>query len=287
MEKEKWICNLSIYDLFIYNLRLKSEITDSHPQILKSSHPQINMKLFGLIGHPLGHSFSKNYFTEKFEREGIDARYELFDIDDIALLPEILKDECLVGLNVTIPYKERVIPHLDALDERAAEVGAVNVVRIVRDGEHILLTGSNSDVVGFRESIRPLLKPHHKKALILGTGGASKAVVYGLKELNIEWKLVSRTPQKDGFVYSHLTKEILEEYTVIVNASPVGTYPHDDEAPAIPYEFLTPDHLLYDLVYNPPLTRFLALGQAQGAAIKNGLEMLEKQAVEAWEIWNR
>lgn len=264
---------------------MKSEITDS--LILKFSNPQIDMKLFGLIGHPLGHSFSKNYFTEKFEREGINAYYELFDIEDISLLHEVLKDEQLAGLNVTIPYKEQVIPYLDALDERAAEVGAVNVIGIVRNGEHILLTGSNSDVVGFRESIRPLLKPHHKKALILGTGGASKAVAYGLKELNVASKLVSRTPQKGGLTYDKMTKEILEEYTVIVNASPVGTYPHDDEAPAIPYEFLTTDHLLYDLVYNPPLTRFLKLGQAQGATIKNGQEMLEKQAVEAWKIWNR
>jgi shikimate dehydrogenase len=245
------------------------------------------MMLFGLIGHPLGHSFSKKYFTDKFEREGIDAAYELFDIDDIALLPEVLKDERLVGLNVTIPYKEQVIPYLDALDERAAEIGAVNVIRIVRDGEHILLTGSNSDVVGFRETIRPMLKSHHKKALVLGTGGASKAVIYGLKELNIASTLVSRSPLKDGLTYDELNEAVLKEYTVIVNASPVGTFPHDDDAPAIPYEFVTPDHLLYDLVYNPPLTRFLALGQEKGAAIKNGLEMLEGQAVEAWKIWIR
>jgi shikimate dehydrogenase len=245
------------------------------------------MQLFGLIGHPLGHSFSKKYFTEKFAREGIDAAYELFDMDNISLLPEVLKDERLVGLNVTIPYKEQVIPYLDALDERAAEVGAVNVIRIVRDGDHVLLTGSNSDVVGFRESICPLLKPHHKKALILGTGGASKAVAYGLKELGIASKLVSRTQHKEAFTYGQLDKAILETYTVIVNASPVGTFPHTDEAPAIPYEFLTADHLLFDLVYNPPITRFLALGQEQGAAIKNGLEMLEGQAIEAWRIWNR
>jgi shikimate dehydrogenase len=245
------------------------------------------MQLFGLIGHPLGHSFSKKYFTEKFAREGIDAAYELFDMDNISLLPEVLTDERLVGLNVTIPYKEQVIPYLDALDERAAEVGAVNVIRIVRDGDRVLLTGSNSDVVGFRESIRPLLKPHHKKALILGTGGASKAVAYGLKELDIASQLVSRTQHKEGFTYEQLDKAILEAYTVIVNASPVGTFPHTDEAPAIPYEFLTANHLLFDLVYNPPITRFLALGQEQGATIKNGLEMLEGQAIEAWRIWNR
>ena len=229
------------------------------------------MLLFGLIGHPLGHSFSKKYFTEKFEREGIDAAYELFDIDDIALLPEVLKDERIIGLNVTIPYKEQVIPYLDALDERAAEIGAVNVIRIVRDGEHILLIGSNSDVVGFRESIRPMLKPHHKKALVLGTGGASKAVIHGLKELNIASTLVSRSPRKDGLTYDQLNEAVLRDYTVIINASPVGTYPHDDEAPVLPYEFITPNHLLYDLVYNPPLTRFMAQGEEKGAAIKNGL----------------
>lgn len=242
---------------------------------------------FGLIGHPLGHSFSKKYFTEKFEHEGIDATYELFDIDDISLLPGLLKDEQLTGLNVTIPYKEQVIPYLDAIDERAAEIGAVNVIKITRDGEHILLTGSNSDVVGFRESIRPLIRAHHKKALVLGTGGASKAVIYGLKELGITSTLVSRSPRKEGLTYNDLTGEIMSEFNVIVNASPVGTFPHDNEAPAIPYEFITSDHLLYDLVYNPPLTRFLSLGQEKGATIKNGLEMLEGQAIEAWEIWNR
>jgi shikimate dehydrogenase len=245
------------------------------------------MKLFGLIGHPLGHSFSQNYFTKKFEREGINAAYELYDIDDISLLPEVLEDERLVGLNVTIPYKEKVIPYLDALDEQASEVGAVNVIRIVRGDENVLLIGSNSDVVGFRESIRPMLKPQHKKALVLGTGGASKAVIFGLQELGIKSKLVSRTPHEGVLTYDQLTKNILSEYTVIVNASPVGTFPKIEDAPALPYQWLTPDHLLYDLVYNPPLTRFLALGQEQGAAIKNGQEMLELQALEAWEIWNR
>jgi len=245
------------------------------------------MKLFGLIGYPLSHSFSKKYFTEKFERESISAAYEQFEIPDISLLPDVLQDERIVGLNVTIPYKEKVIPYLDALDERAAEVGAVNVIRILREEEKLLLIGSNSDVVGFRESIRPMLKPHHKKALILGTGGASKAVIYGLKELDIYSKLVSRTSNDDGFTYDQLTKEIMAEYTVIVNASPVGTYPKTDEAPDIPYQWLTPNHLLYDLVYNPFVTRFLELGKEKGAATKNGQEMLELQAEEAWAIWNR
>jgi shikimate dehydrogenase len=245
------------------------------------------MKLFGLIGYPLSHSFSKKYFTDKFEREGIRAAYELFEIPDISLLPDVLQDDRIAGLNVTIPYKEKVIPYLDALDERAAEVGAVNVIRILREEGKLLLIGSNSDVVGFRESIRPMLKPYHTKALILGTGGASKAVMYGLKELGIESKLVSRTSHEGGFAYEQLTREIMQEYTVIVNASPVGTYPKSEEAPNIPYQWLTPNHLLYDLVYNPPVTRFLALGQEKEAAIKNGQEMLELQAVEAWKIWNR
>jgi shikimate dehydrogenase len=245
------------------------------------------MKLFGLIGHPLTHSFSKKFFTEKFERENIEAQYDLFDIDDIARFPEIVSQPEAGGINVTIPYKEQVIPYLEFIDEEAEAIGAVNVVKVERDGDRILLTGYNSDVYGFCESIRPLLREHHKKALVLGTGGASKAVCHGLRRLGVEPRLVSRTPAGERFTYGQLTPAVMEEYTVIVNTTPVGTYPHNDEWPDIPYHLLTPAHLLYDLVYNPPLTCFLEKGKSRGAAVKNGAEMLELQALKAWEIWSR
>jgi shikimate dehydrogenase len=242
------------------------------------------MKLYGIIGYPLGHSFSKQYFTNKFEKEGIDAHYEKFEISDIAQLKEVIQDERLVGLNITIPYKEQVIPYLNALNPRAAEIGAVNVIRIERQGHNVFLVGDNSDVVGFMESIQPLLK---QKALILGTGGASKAVQYGLTQLGIASYFVSRHKKEGMFTYSQLTEEMIHDHTIIVNASPVGTFPHSNESPDIPYQWIGHQHLLYDLVYNPSMTYFLEQGKAQGAIIKNGLEMLEKQAVEAWNIWNK
>jgi shikimate dehydrogenase len=245
------------------------------------------MKLYGIIGYPLGHSFSKQYFTDKFDKEGIDAHYEKFEISDITQLKEVIQDEHLVGLNVTIPYKKQIIPYLNALEPRAAEIGAVNVIRIERQGNSVILVGDNSDVVGFMESIRPLLKPHHQKALILGTGGASKAVQYGLAQLGIASHFVSRHEKEGMFTYSQLTEDIMHDHTVIVNASPVGTFPHSDEFPDIPYKWIGHQHLLYDLVYNPSMTCFLEKGTAQGATIKNGLEMLAKQAVEAWNIWNK
>ncbi|MGC9151067.1 MAG: shikimate dehydrogenase family protein [Microbacter sp.] len=245
------------------------------------------MKKYGLIGYPLGHSFSKQYFTQKFQHEHIDACYETFEIDRIEKINDIITDPELSGLNVTIPYKEQVIPFLSKLTPRALEIGAVNVIRIQRKPDQIQLIGDNSDVVGFMESIRPLLQPIHQKALILGTGGASKAVRYGLDQLGICSWFVSRTPQKGDFTYEQLTKSIIQEHLVIVNASPTGTFPHNDESPDIPYQWIGKNHLLFDLVYNPPLTQFLAKGAAQGAIIKNGLEMLEKQAIEAWRIWTQ
>ena len=245
------------------------------------------MKRYGLIGYPLGHSFSKQFFTEKFEKEHIDAQYEKFEIADISQLREVIKDQLLVGLNVTIPYKAQVIPFLDELTPRAKAIGAVNVIRIERKENRVLLVGDNSDVVGFMESIRSLLKPQHQQALILGTGGASKAVQYGLTQLGIASHVVSRHEKESMFTYSQLTEEVMQRYTVIVNASPVGTFPHNDEFPDIPYQWIGHQHLLFDLVYNPSLTRFLEKGAGQGATIKNGLEMLEKQAVEAWNIWNK
>ena len=247
------------------------------------------MEKYGLIGYPLKHSFSKGYFNEKFEAENIDAEYVNFEIPTIEEFKDVITENAnLKGLNVTIPYKEQVIPFLDGLSPDAESIGAVNVIKFNRDSKGKLqLIGYNSDIIGFTESIQPLLTPSHKKALILGTGGASKAVFHGLKKLGIESKYVSRTARVGMFTYKELTKEIIEEYTVIVNCTPVGMYPHVDECPAIPYEFITHNHLLYDLLYNPNTTLFMMKGEAKGAVTKNGLEMLLLQAFAAWEIWQR
>ena len=241
------------------------------------------MDKYGIIGYPLGHSFSRGFFTEKFAREGIDAQYLNFEIPDARMLLDVLRDNPeLRGLNVTLPHKQAVIPLLDELSDEAREIGAVNVIR-VRDGK---LKGFNSDIIGFTESIKPLLKPHHKKALVLGTGGASKAICVGLTRLGLEWKYVSRMPREGMITYNDITAETLKEYTVVVNCSPVGMYPKVDEAPAIPYEHLTPKHLLFDCVYNPEDTLFLKRGRERGARGKNGLEMLHLQAIASWRFWN-
>lgn len=241
------------------------------------------MDKYGLIGFPLGHSFSRGFFTEKFAREGIDAEYVNFEIPDASMLLDVIRDNPeLRGLNVTLPHKQAVIPLLDELSDEAREIGAVNVIR-VRDGK---LKGFNSDIIGFTESIKPLLQPWHKKALILGTGGASRAIRVGLTRLGIEWTYVSRTPREGMLTYSDLTAEVMQQYMVIVNCSPVGMFPKTGEAPNIPYELLTPKHLLYDLVYNPEETLFMQKGRAQDAIVKNGLEMLHLQAIASWEFWH-
>lgn len=245
------------------------------------------MDLYGLIGHPLGHSFSKKFFNEKFQNEMIDAEYRNFDIDTIKSFPTIIEEHSnLRGLNVTIPYKELIIPYLDELSEDAQAIGAVNVIKISRNHEGVHLKGYNSDVIGFTDSIRPLLKPFHKKALILGTGGASKAIRYGLYKLGIETCFVSRRPKEGMLTYSDLTADIMAEYTVIVNCSPVGMFPHTDERPDLPYQFIGSHHILYDLVYNPDETLFMNSGKEQGATTKNGLEMLILQARAGWNFWN-
>lgn len=250
------------------------------------------MKKFGLIGFPLGHSFSARFFAEKFAKEQIDARYDNYEMPTVEELRNLIAaDTELCGLNVTIPHKQAVIPLLDALSDEAREIGAVNVIRIERNGaKQLRLVGYNSDIIGFKQSLAPLLCPHHKRALVLGTGGASKAIVVGLRQLGIEPTYVSRRPAPGQLTYadfsdSHRARIILEEHTLIVNCSPVGMHPHVDEAPAIPYELLTPRHLLYDLVYNPLETRFMQLGREHGATVKNGLEMLHLQALAAWEMW--
>lgn len=245
------------------------------------------MDKYGLIGYPLGHSFSRNYFNEKFANEGIDATYMNFEIPSINDLPQIIAENPeLKGLNVTIPYKEKVISYLDELDKDAREIGAVNVIKVIRHkGSDPKLVGYNSDLIGFSKSIESLLEPHHKKALILGTGGASKAVFQGLKQLGLESTFVSRHKRPEMFTYKELTPEVMQEYSVIVNCTPVGMYPHTDECPDIPYEYLTPNHLLYDLLYNPDVTLFMKKGEEKGAITKNGLEMLLLQAFAAWDIW--
>jgi|LSQX01.2.fsa_nt_gb shikimate dehydrogenase len=248
------------------------------------------MDTYGLIGFPLKHSYSALFFTEKFKKEHIDAEYLNFEIGDILEIRHvILFNQQLKGLNVTIPYKESVIPFLDAISLEAEKIGAVNVIKVERrpaDMYFYKLTGYNTDYIGFKASLTPLLnRATHKKALILGTGGASKAVGQALTDLEIEWKHVSRSAGVNRYSYNELSQEIISDYTVIVNASPVGTFPDLNESPAIPYQYLTSDHLLYDLIYNPEETLFLQKGKAQGATTKNGKEMLCRQALAAWEIW--
>lgn len=244
------------------------------------------MKLYGLIGYPLGHSFSKKYFTEKFEREGLgDCCFELFELEQIAALLQLIqRQKNLKGLAVTIPYKEAVINLLTTLSPDAREIGAVNCIEFLPTG----LKGHNTDVIGFIKSFVPDLQAHHKQALILGTGGASKAVQYALKQLNIPFLLVSRSGEGNGMIgYHQVNEALLQAYNIIINASPVGMYPHENEKPELPYQFISSKHYLYDLVYRPAQTVFLSEGLSRGATIKNGLEMLELQAEENWKIWNQ
>lgn len=244
------------------------------------------MEKYGLIGYPLGHSFSKNYFNEKFENEGISAKYINFEIPNIQNLLEVIDSNPeLQGFNVTIPYKEKVISYLDSVSPEARAIGAVNVVKVTHKGNKVVLKGYNSDVIGFTRSIEPMLEPCHKKALILGTGGASKAINYGLKSLGLETLFVSRFERENTIQYEKITPEIIKEYNVIVNCTPVGMYPHADECPLLPYEAMDTHTLLYDLIYNPDQTLFMRKGAEQGATVKNGLEMLLLQAFASWDFW--
>lgn len=245
------------------------------------------MRTFGIIGFPLAHSFSQRYFTQKFEQESIkDAVFKNYAIENIDALQNVLASEpTLQGLAVTIPYKKAVMPYLYTATDAVQQMGACNCIRI-KDGK---LHGYNTDVLGFEESFKVGLQPHHTKALVLGSGGAAAAVEYVLHKLSIKYLIVSRKalPQKKIIDYKTVDTALLQQYFVIINCTPLGTYPNVDEAPELPYHLLTPAHYLYDLVYNPPMTKFLALGQAQGATIQNGYDMLTIQAEHNWNIWTK
>lgn len=246
------------------------------------------MRTFGLIGYPLAHSFSKKFFTEKFAEEGIaDHQYELFPIENIAAVVSLIAaDDSLAGLNVTIPHKVGIMAYLNELDQAAETIGAVNCISIQHKEGQAWLKGFNTDAYGFQESLKPYLKKHHTHALILGDGGAAKAVKYVLDQLQITYLSVVRTAAPNAILYSDLTEDLLQKNHVIINTTPLGTFPNVEAAPAIPYQWLTDQHLAYDLVYNPEETEFLKRAKAKGAVIKNGFEMLQLQAERSWFIWN-
>ncbi|RWU06307.1 shikimate dehydrogenase family protein [Pedobacter chitinilyticus] len=246
------------------------------------------MRTFGLIGFPLSASFSKQFFADKFKTEGIkDCKYELHPVPQAKDMLDLIEaDPLLCGLNVTIPHKVSVMPFMTELDDAAEKIGAVNCISIDQSGDKPRLKGYNTDVYGFEESLKPLLKAHHKKALIFGDGGAAMAVKYVFNKLQIPFISVVRNAHPNAVLYSSVTKDVLEEYTILVNTTPLGMFPNIDSFPPIPYQHLSEQHLAYDLVYNPEETQFLAKAKAQGAAIKNGLEMLHLQAERSWDIWN-
>ena len=239
---------------------------------------------FGLIGKHIDYSFSRSYFSSKFEKARLPYTYVNFDLESIEKFPNIIRDNpSLKGLNVTIPYKESIIPYLDSMHKTAKKIGAVNTIKFTKKGR---LKGYNTDSYGFRKSLKPFLESHHNKALILGTGGASKAITYVLTKLGISFQMVSRNPvDADILSYTELGTDIIQSHNIIINCTPLGTYPDIDICPDIPYEALTDKHLLYDLVYNPEITTFMKKGLEQGAKAINGLKMLEYQAEKAWRIW--
>ena len=242
------------------------------------------MRQYGLIGYPLSHSFSQKYFTEKFIKEGIsNAEFLNFQLQNIKEVEKIFSDyPQLKGLSVTIPHKKNVIIYLDEVSDVVNSIGACNCIKITKEKK----TGFNTDVIGFEKSFIKKLLPHHDKALILGTGGAAVAVEYVLKNLGINYLFVSRNKIENGFTWQHLNKDIMRQFTVIVNCTPLGTFPNVNEFPQIPYEHLTSEHYLFDLVYNPALTQFLIQGKQHNCIIENGYEMLVFQAEENWKIWN-
>ena len=246
------------------------------------------MRFFGLIGKSLEHSFSPVYFKEKFEKEGIDdSYYQLFPLKTVDEFNQLISDFSeLTGVNVTIPYKQSVIQFLDEIDIHAKQIGAVNTIKFERNNQKLKLKGYNTDYLGFIDSLKPYLKDHHKSALILGSGGSSVAVAYALKQLGINYITVSRNPVKEVMTYNSLTDEILSEFKLIINTTPLGMYPDIETYPKIPYSAITKDHILFDLIYNPTKTVFLKKGEEKGATIINGSKMLISQAEYAWKIWN-
>lgn len=246
------------------------------------------MRRFGLIGYPLGHSFSKKYFTEKFHREHIsNCLYEIYPLINIDLLAGLILDQPeLVGLNVTIPYKSEVINLLDSISPEAEEIGAVNVVKIRRNGSSFSLSGFNSDVTGIRDSLQPFIDKSISGAIVLGTGGSSKAVCYVLKKMGLNVTIVSRTIKKGHITYEDLSAGTLRDNRLIINTTPLGMFPDIESRPDIRYDLLTPEHILFDLVYNPEVTAFLKMGEERGCRIISGLKMLHSQAEKSWEIWN-
>ncbi|WP_029596861.1 shikimate dehydrogenase family protein [Flavobacterium sp. ACAM 123] len=243
-------------------------------------------KRFGLLGQNISYSFSKGYFTDKFNNENFEGyTYENFDIQEIDSFTAILKNNAdLKGLSVTIPYKQAVLPFIDKLSKKAALIGAVNTIKITKKGK---LKGYNTDYYGFKKALEPLLQPHHKKALILGTGGASKGVAFALNELDIAYTFVSREAKENAIDYNQINATTFDNYQIIINATPVGTSPDTEAFPLLPYEYFTDNHIAFDLIYNPAETQFLKKAKAGGAQIKNGLDMLIFQAEKAWKIWNK
>lgn len=243
-------------------------------------------KTYGLVGKNIAYSFSKKYFTERFLKTNAShCAYENFDISEIQQFTEVLKNNPnLVGLNVTIPYKEAILPYLDSLSKKAAEIGAVNVIRFTKSGK---LKGYNSDAYGFKKALEPILQVHHKKALILGTGGASKAVAYALRELGILYTFVSREATENTIDYTRINATTFDNFQIVINCTPLGTSPNVKESPPIPYQFFTEKHIAFDLIYNPEETQFLKKAKQKGAIIQNGMAMLAFQAEKAWQIWNK
>ncbi len=245
------------------------------------------MKLFGLLGKSLAHSFSKSYFEEKFRSNGLnECRYENFDLDTIEKVPQIIKDNSdLVGFNVTIPYKESIMPYLSSLDEHAASIGSVNTVLINR--KELTLQGFNTDYLGFKQSIKPFLELQHTHALVFGNGGSSKAIAYALNQLGIKYFIVSRTPKEaNEIAYSDLDEHSISRYKLLINTTPLGMFPNEDASVNIPYKGIGEQHLVYDLIYNPSETQFLKRAKQEGATCMNGIDMLQLQAEASWEIWN-
>ncbi|MDG2194950.1 MAG: shikimate dehydrogenase [Polaribacter sp.] len=254
---------------------------------MKTQESVIKKHIFGLLGKNISYSFSSGYFREKFlALELVNYEYHNFDIQKIEDFRSLLlaNEQSLKGLNVTIPYKQAILPYLDEIDKNALQIGAVNTIKITKDGS---LKGYNTDAYGFQKSLEPLLKSQHTNALIFGTGGAAKAIAFVLQTLNIDFLYVSRNPKNEKEIsYKELNETVLKRHQLLVNCTPLGTFPETEKSPNIPYQFIGKEHVLYDLIYNPSVTTFLANGKKQGARIKNGLEMLQLQAEKSWQIWN-